>query len=73
MRERKVVTLYELARMAKRPINECLYLAQESKALRLQPSDTNIYVDLDVFQNHLDKIIIEELKNINGKEKIKED
>lgn len=67
VKERKIVTLYDLAKMSNRNATECLHIAQEAKALRLQPEDTNIYVDVQMFQDHLDKIINEELKVLNGK------
>jgi hypothetical protein len=68
MEERKIVTLYELAKLSGRQVNECLYIAQEAKALRLQPGDSNIHVDLKIFQDHLESMIVDELKVLNGKE-----
>ena len=67
MKETRLVTLRELAKMSGRTVNEVLTTAQEAKALRLHPGDNNIFVDLDVFMAYLDEIINEEVRVLNGK------
>ena len=67
MKSKKIATLYDLATMMGRKTQEVLYLAQEANALDMRSGDMNIYVDVDKLQNHIDSIIIEELRVINGK------
>lgn len=63
----RLVTLHDLARMSNRTVQEVLYTAQEANAVKLQPGDSNIYIDVDIFQEHLDEIIEDELRTVNCK------
>ena len=51
------IPLKNLATMLGRPAKEVLEMAQDADA---------IYIDLDIFQDHLDSVINEEIKRLNG-------
>ena len=65
---KRIISLGNLAITLGKPAQEVLYLAQEGESLALQPGDANIFVDVDKFMKHLDDIINEEIRRINGKQ-----
>lgn len=66
IKEEKLATIHELVEMTGIKAQECLDIAQEANALRLKPGDKNIFIDVDMFREHLDETIIEDIKIING-------
>lgn len=58
----RLINLYELAKKTGRTVQECLYIAQEANAVKMQPGDANIFIDSDIFQMHLEKIIDKEVE-----------
>ena len=63
---KRIISLDNLAIALGRPAQEVLYMAQEGNALALQPGDTNIFVDADIFMKHMDEVINEEIRRINN-------
>lgn len=60
------ITLNNLARMMEKPVMTVLAQAKMAKALLLNESSVNIYVDLDKYEAYLDKLINEDLQAINN-------
>ena len=52
------------------PAQEVLDMARECNAVKLQPGSSAIMIDTDTVKAHLESLIKEELKELNG---IKED
>ena len=63
----ELVTLDNLAKMLEKPVQKVYITAQAANAFRCKEYSNNLYVDLEVFQDYLDKIINEKIKNINSK------
>lgn len=60
------ITLNNLALMMEKTVMTVLAEAKMAKALLLNESSVNIYVDLDKYEAYLEKLTIEELKAINN-------
>ena len=59
-------TLNVLAQMTGKTAMTVLAEAKMAKAIVLKEHSTNIYIDLDKYENYLDKLINEELKLVNN-------
>ena len=59
-------TLNVLAQMTGKTAMTVLADAKMAKAIVLKPHSTNIYIDLDKYENYLDKLINEKLKLVNN-------
>lgn len=60
------ITLNNLAIMMEKTAMTVLAEAKMAKALLLEESSVNIYVDLDKYEDYLEKLAIEELKAVNN-------
>lgn len=60
------VTLNVLANMMEKPVMTVLAEAKMSKAILKKEKAMNIYIDLDKYENYLDKLINEEIKVVNN-------
>ena len=60
------VTLNNLALMQEKTAMTVLAEAKMAKALLLNESSVHIYVDLDKYEDYLDRLAIEELKAVNN-------
>ena len=60
------ITLNNLAIMMEKTAMTVLAEAKMAKALLLEESSVNIYVDLDKYEDYLEKLAIEELKSVNN-------
>ena len=65
-KERREATLNVLANMVEKPVMTVLAEAKMAKAIVLKEHSTNIYIDLDKYENFLDKLINEEMKLVNN-------
>lgn len=59
-------TLNVLAQMTGKTAMTVLAEAKMAKAIVLKENSQNIYIDLDKYENYLDKLINEELKLVNN-------
>ena len=59
-------TLNVLAQMTGKTAMTVLAEAKMAKAIVLKEHSTNIYIDLDKYENYLDKLINEKLKLVNN-------
>ena len=59
-------TLNVLAQMTGKTAMTVLAEAKMAKAIVLKEHSTNIYIDLDKYEDYLDKLINEELKLVNN-------
>ncbi len=59
-------TLNVLAQMTGKTAMTVLAEAKMAKAIVLKEHSTNIYIDLDKYENFLDKLINEEMKLVNN-------
>lgn len=59
-------TLNVLAQMTGKTAMTVLAEAKMAKAIVLKEHSTNIYIDLDKYENYLDKLINEEMKLVNN-------
>lgn len=59
-------TLNVLAQMTGKTAMTVLAEAKMAKAIVLKEHSTNIYIDLDKYENFLDKLINEEMKVVNN-------
>ena len=59
-------TLNVLAQMTGKTAMTVLAEAKMAKAIVLKEHSTNIYIDLDKYENYLDKLINEEMKVVNN-------
>lgn len=59
-------TLNVLAQMRSKTVMTVLAEAKMAKAIVLKENSQNIYIDLDKYENYLDKLINEELKLVNN-------
>ena len=59
-------TLNVLAQMTGKTAMTVLAEAKMAKAIVLKEHSTNIYIDLDKYENYLDKLINEEIKVVNN-------
>ena len=53
----ELINLYEIAKNTGIKVQNCLYLAQEANAVKMKPGDANIFIDANIFKNHLDTIV----------------
>ena len=60
------VTLNVLANMMEKPVMVVLAEARMAKAILKKENAQNIYIDLDKYENYLDKLINEEMKVVNN-------
>lgn len=65
-KERREATLNVLANMMKKPVMVVLAEARMAKAILKKENAQNIYIDLDKYENYLDKLINEEMKVVNN-------
>ena len=65
-KERREATLNVLANMVEKPVMTVLAEAKMAKAIVIKEHSTNIYIDLDKYENYLDKLINEEMKLVNN-------
>ena len=68
----ELVSLKELAIMLEKPVQMVYLTAQEAKAFRCKDCSNDIFIDVEVFQNYLDKVINEKIRKINNKPAILE-
>lgn len=59
-------TLNVLAQMTGKTAMTVLAEAKMAKAIVIKEHSTNIYIDLDKYENFLDKLINEEMKLVNN-------
>ena len=59
-------TLNVLAQMTGKTAMTVLAEAKMAKAIVIKEHSTNIYIDLDKYENFLDKLINEEMKVVNN-------
>ena len=59
-------TLNVLAQMTGKTAMTVLAEAKMAKAIVLKENSQNIYIDLDKYENYLDKLINEEMKVVNN-------
>ena len=59
-------TLNVLAQMRSKTVMTVLAEAKMAKAIVLKENSQNIYIDLDKYENYLDKLINEEMKVVNN-------
>ena len=59
-------TLNVLAIMMEKPVMTGLAEARMAKAILKKENAKNIYIDLDKYENYLDKLINEEMKVVNN-------
>ena len=59
-------TLNVLAQMTGKTAMTVLAEAKMAKAIVLKEHSTNVYIDLDKYENYLDKLINEEMKLVNN-------
>ena len=60
------VTLNVLANMMEKPVMTVLAEARMANAILKKENAQNIYIDLDKYENYLDKLINEEMKVVNN-------
>lgn len=65
-KERREATLNVLANMMEKPVMTVLAEARMAKAILKKENAQNIYIDLDKYENYLDKLINEEMKVVNN-------
>lgn len=66
-KERREATLNVLANMMEKPVMTVLAEAKMAGAiLNKSTPKKNIYIDLDKYENYLDKLINEEMKVVNN-------
>ena len=65
-KERREATLNVLANMMEKPVMTVLAEAKMAGAILKKENAQNIYIDLDKYENYLDKLINEEMKVVNN-------
>ena len=65
-KERREATLNVLANMMEKPVMTVLAESKMAGAILKKENAQNIYIDLDKYENYLDKLINEEMKVVNN-------
>ena len=65
-KERRETTLNVLANMMEKPVMVVLAESKMAGAILKKENAKNIYIDLDKYENYLDKLINEEMKVVNN-------
>lgn len=66
--KKSLVTLHDMAKMLETRVDEVLENAKIAGAIDTRPGDSNIYIDVNKYQDYLDTLIIADLKRVNGKQ-----
>lgn len=60
-----IISLKSMAELMEKPVQEVLENAKEANAVKLKPDDRDVYIDVEAYQNYMDREINEGLKSIN--------